>query len=50
MGRRGGHAKDRTANGVGQGIVVQSQADYFVVQQQEPDLYRVGQANLEGQE
>ena len=50
FGRRGNHnpsTKARAAIGVGQGIVVQSQADYFVVQQL--DLYRVGHADLEGQ-
>ena len=47
FGRRGNHAKDRAEIDVGQFFVVQSQADYFVVQQL--DLYRVGHADLEGQ-
>ena len=47
FGRRGNHAKDRAAIGVGQGVVVQSQADYFAVQQL--DLNRVGHADLEVQ-
>ena len=47
FGRRGSHAKARAASGVGQEIVVQSQAGYFVVQQL--DLYRVEHADLEGQ-
>ena len=50
FGRRGNHnpsTKARAAIGVGQGIVVQSQVDYFAVQQL--DLYRVGHADLEGQ-
>ena len=47
FGRRGNHAKARAASGVGQEIVVQSQADDFVVQLL--DLYRVGHADLEGQ-
>jgi len=47
FGRRGNHAKDRAEIGVGQRFVVQSQADYFVVQQL--NLYRVGYADLEGQ-
>ena len=47
FGRRGSHAKARAASGVGQEIVVQSRAGYFVVQQL--DLYRVEHADLEGQ-
>ena len=47
FGRRRSHAKARAAIGVGQEIVVQSQADYFVVQLL--DLYRVEYADLEGQ-
>jgi len=35
FGRRGNHAKDRAEIGVGQRFVVQSQADYFTVQQLE---------------
>jgi len=47
FGRRRSHAKDRAAIDGGQGIVVQSQPDYRDVQQL--DLYRVGNADLEGQ-
>jgi len=47
FGRQRSHAKARAAIGVGQKIVVQSQADYFVVQLL--DLYRVEYADLEGQ-
>jgi len=47
FGRRRSHAKARAAIGVGQEIVLQSQVDYFAVQLL--DLYRVGDADLEGQ-
>ena len=47
FGRRRSHAKARATIGVGQEIVVQSQADYFAVQLL--DLYRVEYADLEGQ-
>jgi hypothetical protein len=47
FGRRRSHAKARATIGVGQEIVVQFQAGYFVVQLL--DLYRVGHADLEGQ-
>ena len=45
--RRRSHAKDNAAIDVGKGIVVQSQLDYFDVQQL--GLYRVGNADLKGQ-
>ena len=45
--RRRSHAKDNAAIDVGKGIVVQSQLDYFDVQQL--GLHRVGNADLKGQ-